>query len=133
VHYSDLNKSIVKIPFFALFQTIETKLWNQVKLKIDDKLLSDLFLQKDVNSFIKRKKASEKDNIDLGWEEIFSFPYILRMSRHLGFNHLSDDEIKLLKETRNKVSHSDRNLVANYGEIPQIAKAYDLFMSLLEK
>ena len=72
-----------------------------------------------------------KGNVDLGWTGIFSFPYILKIARYYGLTQLPDEEIKLLKEVRNKVAHSDQNLVVQYSDVQPLAHAYELFTSLL--
>ena len=55
IHFSDLNKSIMKIPLFVLFQTAERRLWNKFKNKISEDDLKKVFNPKEVAQFIKSK------------------------------------------------------------------------------
>lgn len=132
VHYSDLNKTIAKIPFFALFQSVERRLWENTKHRISEDVLRKLFNSGEVDGFLRRRDKAVKGNVDLGWTGIFSFPYILKIARYYGLTQLPDEDIKLLKEIRNKVAHSDQNLVAGYNDIHPLATAYELFTSLLD-
>jgi hypothetical protein len=131
VHYSDLNKTIAKIPFFALFQSVERRLWENTKHRISEDILCKLFTSGEVDGFLKKRNKALKGNVDIGWTGIFSFPYILKIARFYGLTQLPDEDIKLLKEIRNKVAHSDQNLVAGYKDILPLANAYELFTSLL--
>lgn len=133
VHYSDMNKTIVKIPFFAMFQSVERRLWENTKHRISEDVLRKLFDVAEVDRFLRKRSNAVKGNVDLGWTGIFSFPYILRIARYYGLTQLTDEDIKLLKEIRNKVAHSDQNLVAGYNDIQPLANAYELFTSLLDR
>ncbi|CAN5263784.1 hypothetical protein BH10ACI1_BH10ACI1_25880 [soil metagenome] len=131
VHYSDLNKPLVKIPFFAMFQAVERKLWDKIQNKISEDAIRTLF-PNDTDNFLKQKKKAEKNNVDVGWVGIFSFPYILRLARHYGFTDLSDEEIKQLKEIRNKVAHSDHYLIKDTNDVKTLAESHDIFINLLK-
>jgi len=132
VHYSDLNKPIVKIPFFAMFQAVERKLWDKIKHRISEDVLRKAFEPNEVDTFLKRKRKAEKGNVDLDWVGIFSFPYILRLARFYGLTDLSSEDIKLLKDVRNKVAHSDHYLVGDEKDVRVLADAHDMFLSLLD-
>ena len=131
VHYSDLNKPVVKIPFFAMFQAVERRLWDNFKHKISEDVLRKVFEPNEVDAFIRRKRRAERDNVDLGWVGVFSFPYILRLARFYGLTDMSDEDMKLLKEVRNKVAHSDHYLVKDEKDVQVLAEAHGMFLSLL--
>jgi hypothetical protein len=133
VHYSDLNKPIVKIPFFAMFQAVERKLWDKIKNQISEEILQNIFEPKQVEDFKKKKRRAEANNIDIGWVGVFSFPYILRLARYFGLIDLTSEDIKLLKEIRNKVSHSDYYLVGSQKDVKDLADACSMFLSLMDK
>lgn len=132
IHYSDLNKPVTKIPFFAVFQTVERGLWEQIMYRISEEDLPRVFKEIEVNRFAKKKEDNRKRNVDIGWTGIFTFPYILKLARFYGLTHLRDDEIKLLKETRNKIVHSDQNLITQYGDVQALVDAQDLCRTLIE-
>ena len=70
---------------------------------------------------------------NVGWTGVFTFPSIVKLARHFGLIHFTDDEIGLLKDVRNNVSHSDRNLVAQYGDVETLVKAYSMFQQKIER
>ena len=130
VHYSDLNKHSTKIPLFVLFESTERILWQQFKHRIKEKDLFKIFKEKEVKKFLKKREKNISKNVDIGWVGVFTFPYILRLANHYGLIKVPDKEIKLLKEIRNKIAHSDRNLIDSYSDIKQLLKALDLCVSI---
>ena len=132
VHYSDLNKPITKIPFFAMFQLVERKFWDKMTHRISEKDLVTLF-QGQAKGFIQKKEQAASQNTDLGWTGIFTFPSILRLARHYGLAHIDDREITLLKETRNKIAHSDHNLVNSQSDVIELAQAVDIFQHIISR
>jgi len=132
IHFSDLNKSITKIPLFVLFQAVERRLWNKLKTKINEDDLKKVFITKEADRFIKSKAFNVRRNINIGWTGIFTFPYILRLARFYGQIDLSDSEIKILKEFRNKIAHSDKNMVRSFKEVTVLNDAINLCYSIIE-
>src|SRR2546423_12816847 len=131
IHYSDLNNMIVKIPFFAMFQAVERRLWDQIKFRIKESDLIRLFEPNEVKKFINKKERAIRQNVDVYWTGVFSFPYILKLSRYYGLIQLTDNEIKLLKDVRNLVAHSDCNLVSQYRNVDELSDACDLFKTII--
>lgn len=132
VHYSDLNKAITKIPSFMLFQTAERTLWEGVESRIAEKDLEKVFGEEG-KAFIKKREKAAQGNVDLGWIGIFTFPRILRLARYYGYIDLTDDEIDLLRITRNSIAHSDHLLVTRYEDIASLADAYKLIRGIVDR
>ena len=130
IHFSDLNKSSTKISLFILFEATERKLWEKSKDRIQERDLKKVFKKNEVKVFLKKRNNIIKRNVDIGWTGIFTFPFILRLARFYGSIDLTDNEIKILIETRNKVAHSDRNLVNSYEDIKKIIRAEQICRSL---
>jgi len=133
VHYSDLNKSIMKIPFFALFQLTESALWEKFKDRITEDNMRIVFGEDQAKRFTAARKEATKSNVDVGWTGVFTFPSILRLARHFGLVHFTDDEIGLLRDVRNNVSHSDKNLVAQHSDVEMLVRAYSMFQQVIER
>jgi hypothetical protein len=123
----------MKIPFFILFQATEKALWDRIKDRVSETDLNIVFSEEQVKRFNRRKSKAQVGNVDLDWTGIFDFPDILKLSRYFGLNHLTDEEINLLRRVRNNVSHSDENLVSEYGDVHELAQAYGLFNTVLEQ
>lgn len=131
VHYSDFNRSITKIPLFAILQTFEKGLWGRIQDRITEKDLQSVFTEDENKRFIKKYRSNKKGNVDIGWTGVFTFPYVLRLARFYGQIDLPDDEIRLLKETRNKVAHSDRVILSSYNDVRKVTRAYEICQSLI--
>jgi len=130
VHYSDLNKAVTKIPFFAMFQMIERNFWDKMMYRISEKDLQILFPEQ-AKSFLQKKEKIADQNVDVGWTGIFSFPYILRLARHYGLAQVTDNEIALLKGIRNKIAHSDQSLVTSHSDVGTLAQATEIFLNII--
>jgi hypothetical protein len=120
VHYSDLNKHSTKIPLFVLFENTERILWQQFEHRIKEKDLFRIFKEKEVKKFLKKREKNISENVDIGWAGIFTFPSMLRLAGFYGLVNFDDKKIRILKETRNKIAHSDRNLVTSHGEVKHL-------------
>ncbi len=132
LHYSDLNKAITKIPSFMLFQTAERTLWERIENRISEGDLDTVF-GKEAQSFIRKREKAAQGNVDLGWVGIFTFPRILRLARHYGCVDLTDEEIAVLRITRNSIAHSDHLLVTRYEDVASLAHAYELVNGIVSR
>jgi hypothetical protein len=131
VHYSDLNKVITKVPFFIVFQAAERRLWGKIESRISEEDLHKVF-DGGAKGFIDKRRKLAKGNVDIDWIGVFTFPSILRLARHYGVTDLTDDEIKLLKDTRNNIAHSDNLLVTQYEDVTTLATAHALVQQLID-
>ena len=72
VHFSDLNKSIVKLPLFVLFEALERHLWSLVSSRlIEDDLPKVLDAQRAETLMRRRAKVQAKD-VDVGWSGLLT-------------------------------------------------------------
>ena len=132
VHYSDLNRGVMKIPFFAFFQLAEKNLWNRFKDRITENDLKIVFGADLAEKIATKRQGAMKSNVDIGWEGVFTFPWILKLARHFGLIHLTDDEISSLRNVRNKVAHSDRSLVDRFDDVAALTEAHELFLQIID-
>lgn len=132
IHFSDLNKPFTKISLFAIFEAVERRFWEQFKNRVNEDGIRNVFGKKEFDRFFKKKAFNIKRNVDIGWTGVFTFPYILRLARYYGLTDLTDQDVKLLKETRNKLAHSDRNLVNSYKDAKRLNEAEKICRSLIE-
>lgn len=129
VHYSDLNKPAMKVPLFVLFQSMEKKLWDKIENEITEDIVSKVFPDGAKKLKSKRDKAV-RGNVNVGWTGVFTLPYILRFANHFGETDISDDQIKLLRLTRNDISHADENLIGKHRSVSKLMEALKLCQSL---
>ena len=128
VHYSDLNKPAMKIPLFVLFQILEKNLWDRIKDEITEDIVRNVY-QDNAQRYVNKREKARKKNVDIGWTGIFTLPGILKLARHLQAVDLSDEQIELLRLTRNDVAHSDHNLINKEGDVSRVAAAVKLCQS----
>jgi hypothetical protein len=133
VHYSDLNKHVVVIPLFGLFRTVERLLWDRIRTRIEEADLLKVFSEREIKGFLRKKRRLTKDNVDLGWSGVFSFPGILKLARRYGAIHHRDDEIEILRKFRNKIAHADGDLVENYHDVELLSQITKEIGLLLEE
>jgi hypothetical protein len=90
-----------------------------------------VFTPQEAARFVKRQRDATKHNVDIGWTVMFSFPYILKLARFYGLHDLTDSEIKEFKEIRNRLAHSDHNLVTRYDDVVRLAQVLEQSQLLL--
>jgi hypothetical protein len=132
VHYSDLNKYVVAIPFFALFRTAERLLWEKIQLRVREEDLQQVFSKEESKIFVRKRQKAVAGNVDLGWTGVFSFPAILKLARYFGAIHETDEEIEILRRVRNKIAHSDNEIVNNYQDVQVLADAREIISSFVQ-
>jgi hypothetical protein len=132
VHYSDLNKYVVAIPFFALFRTAERLLWEKIQPRVKENDLLQVFSEKQSRIFVRKRQRAVAGNVDLGWTGIFSFPAILKLARYFGAIQETDEEIEKLRLVRNKIAHSDNEIVNNYDDVQMLADAKEMVSSFVQ-
>jgi hypothetical protein len=131
VHFSDLNKGLVKLPFFVLFEAVERHLWTAVTTKLTEGDLEKVLDKKRVKILKQRMNRAKKRNVDLGWAGLLSFDEILRFSVHYGVIKLPNSELKVLTNIRNKIVHSDRLLVDEHKDVQKLVQSRELCRKLL--
>ena len=131
VHYSDLNKPVMKIPLFVLFQILEKKLWNRIKGDISEDLVRKAYPE-DAKRYLNKREKARKKNVDIGWTGVFNLPGILKLARHLQAINMADEDIEVLRLTRNDVAHPDHNLINKESDVSRVATAIKLCQSNFE-
>jgi hypothetical protein len=133
VHYSDLNKHSVAIPFFALFRTAERLLWEKIENRVKDEELRRVFCDDEVRALLRKRQKLSAANLDLGWTGVFSFAAILKIARHFGAIHETDEEIDRLRKIRNKIAHSDNDIVSTYSDVQVLSDVKECLESILQE
>jgi hypothetical protein len=131
VHYSDLNKPVMKIPLFVLFQILEKKLWDRIKGDISKDLVRKAYPE-NAKRYLNKHEKARKKNVDIGWTGVFSLPEILKLARHLQAINMGEEDIEVLRLTRNDVAHSDHNLISRESDVSRVATAVKLCQSNFE-
>lgn len=117
IHFADLNKGQMKLPFFVLFEAVERRLWSFITNKpIDIDLRSVLDTERS-QALEKRMQRARKKDVDAGWDGLLSFNEIIRFCVYYGILDLEHEERDLLSSIRNRIVHSDKLLVNEHKTI----------------
>jgi hypothetical protein len=130
LHYSDLNKPMARVPFFAAFQMAEGTIWERIQERISDELLRNHLEKKRFDQLARLKKKRKRGNADLGWQGVLSLPDIIRIGRRLHQARLTDEEVVLLKEYRNRTAHANKQLIESEGDIRSLCQVVSLALKL---
>ena len=126
VHYSDLNRTVAKLPFFALFQDIEARLWDHINSVTQSNDLEAALNRDRAKNLLKKRRSRERAGTDIGWTGLFFFGDILTLAKHHGLIVLTEIEHRTLVTKRNAVVHPDRPLVAHHRAVKQLLDVRDL-------
>jgi hypothetical protein len=130
IHYSDLNKPLARVPFFATFQMAEGAIWDRIQDQISDDLLRKHLEKKRFDRLAGLKKKHKRGNADLGWQDVLSLPDIVRIGRRLHQARLTDEEVTLLEEYRNRTAHANKQLIESEGDIRSLCEVVSLALRL---
>lgn len=133
VHYSDLNDSLVKVPFFVLLEAVERSLWRTIAPQRNDSVLEGILDPQRWTAVKKRLVRERMKNVDRGFEGILSFDEIIGAGQHLGSVKLTDTERQAIAAVRNRVDHNDRPLVPDLNHLTKIVQARDTAKRLIEE
>lgn len=130
IHYSDLNKPVARVPFFSAFQMAEGTIWERIQERISDDLLRTHLEKKRFDRLAGLKKKRKRGNADLGWQDVLSLPDIVRIGRRLHQARLTDEEVTLLEEYRNRTVHANKQLIKSEGDIRSLCQVVSLALRL---
>jgi hypothetical protein len=130
VHFSDLNKSLVKLPFFVLFEALESHIWPLVFSRLDEADFHEVLDPQRVNRLMEQKARDQKKNVDVGWSGRFSLDEILKFAMYYEIIGITQTDREVLVNVRNRVAHSDKVLVGAHGDTRKLVKSYELCQSI---
>ncbi|MGA2262081.1 MAG: hypothetical protein ABSH28_11660 [Acidobacteriota bacterium] len=133
VHYSDLNRTVAKLPFFALFEDLETRLWDRINSTTTPRDVEAVFMPNRAKRLLHEQRKRERADTDIGWTGLLSFADILALAKHHGLIALTATEQRILVSKRNAVAHPDHPLVAHYLEVKQLLNVRDLCARLVSR
>lgn len=133
VHFSDLNRSVVKLPVFALFEAVESRAVSAIdEIGVDVDRLAQACSgggqanrkgrQRAQKQFEKLAKMRGDDVAHHGVPPLFFHEY-LRYWSQFGGAALDEAEIGGLNRFRTRVAHADKPLVMNHAEVRSLDQA----------
>jgi hypothetical protein len=129
VHVSDLNNDILKIPFYVLLQSLESKLLIQLQLGLEE--ISTLDNQERVKQILELNKNIRKMDVHT---DIIQGLYLAEILE-LGIKRkILDIPIPLkhhMEDFRNRVSHAAKPLVKRGEEVSHLRAIKDFCLDFL--
>jgi hypothetical protein len=132
IHFSDLNNSVIKIPFYVMFEALEYALTERIHSLITEEMLGKVLDPERCDRVKKQMRSRQKTKSDFGWTSLMYFGEIISFARHLGFIQPTDEEISILANIRNRVDHATDPLINNHNGIVRLANAKRICLGLLE-
>lgn len=132
IHLSDLNNTLVKLPFYTLFETIESKIFESVK-NVSEEVIKNAFPKEEFKKIINKKKRLSNKDLQNGWIGCFYFSDMLTLSIFLCNITISKEEKKILIDYRNRIAHADKLLVNDHSEIIQLINVRKIIDRILKQ
>lgn len=131
VHFSDLNKSVMKIPFFVLFEAVERYLWPLVSRRLNEADLIKIVGNQRAADLKEDKAKAQKKDVDVGWTGLLSFNEIVGCAVFYEIIRMSSANREILADIRNRVAHSDKLLVTAHKDTALLVKTRELCQRIL--
>lgn len=133
VHFSDLNKQVVKIPFFVLLEAVERHFVDQIEQLLTKEILKEVLDPKRYDIVAQKMENMKNNRSNLGWVSLLYFKEILLCAKHLGKLHIRVSKIDTISKVRNLVCHvSTEELVESHEHVRRLSGARKICVSLLQ-
>lgn len=139
VHFSDLNKSLVKTAFYMMIEATERHMLGVLRAVLaDEQALEDALTPASKGHIQKlladaKKKAANPNMWDvLGWPHILQVARVQGLLRKSSTEQLTIEEEKLLKAIRDRVAHTGQLLVDDYDKVHSLIETRRFCTALRE-
>jgi hypothetical protein len=131
VHFSDLNNHITKIPFFVIFESLETSLATTLRENMKVTELPSYLSQETLSKVNGRMKRLRAKRADFSWTSALDFRQVMDLALKTGILAMTAEEKENLIESRNCVAHAARQFVERLEDVKDRANAKTLCLGLL--
>lgn len=131
IHFSDLNKTIVKLPYFLILENLEQCLTEKIRFLLHKDVLKEVLNPERTSDVKNRMKNMKTKRANLRWENLLSFNEILRFAKYFEIVKLDQSQIDVLSKVRNLICHADRPLIEKHENVKRLAEARQICTDLL--
>jgi hypothetical protein len=131
VHFSDLNNHVVKLPFFAILEALESHLVNKVGPLINGSNLKEVLDKQRVEILTKRMRDMSESRANLGWVNLLSFNEIVLFASRFEKVFLEQKQVEMISKVRNLVCHADSMLVEAHNDVRRLVETKKICFSIL--
>jgi hypothetical protein len=129
---SDLNDPVVKLPYFVLLEGVERQVADSLRTTVTDDTISRLRIDSDRLTGLRNRKARlRREGVDRDWVTLLYFRELLDAAVHLGKVELSEQHIEPLAAVRNRIVHTDKELVETPADVRTLGSVRDVCTDLL--
>jgi hypothetical protein len=134
VHFSHLNRPIVKLPFFVLLEAVERHFFDMLSGVITLQLIETVLGQQRRANLETRMRGQQASGSNLNWAALLSFKELLLCARELGALTYEVRDLDRLAKVRNLVCHGANEdlLVEQHSDVRRLVHAKSLCFKLLE-
>ncbi len=131
VHFSDLNKVIVKLPYFLMIAKFEKYLLERLEPVINEDKLKEVLDPERIIQIKDRMLRMKKGKSELNWASLLSIKELLLFSKKFEMIKLEHEQIDDLSQIRNAVCHSGRELIEKHEDVKRLAESRSIMSSAL--
>lgn len=133
VHYSDLNHLAVSGWFWSLLHSIERRFSDELAECTTQDDLKHVLNSQRFNEHLNKIKEAHRFHMDLSLVVGLYLREVLALAGHHGLVAITAEEIRLLNDIRNRVSHLTGNLINHKGEIRLLIDTYMICVRILRQ
>jgi hypothetical protein len=130
IHFSDLNRSAAKVPFFILFEALERGVVGAIGPRLNSETLRAA-LGGRASDIEKKHLKQQRKGSDHSLVNAMYFPEMLEVARHFGVASMEPAGASVLAHFRNRVAHADRELVGSHADVSRLAGCAQLLRSAI--
>lgn len=132
VHFSDLNKPLLKLPYFVLLEALERDVGNRVARHVDNDLIERLFGHARYEQVRKKMETMQQHRSNLDLVNLLYFQEVLLCGLNLQFVTLDQPQIQMLAKVRTRVCHASADpLVKSQLDVKELSRCRLICASVL--
>jgi hypothetical protein len=133
VHFSDLNKQIVKLPLFVIFEALENYIIKEIRLLINENNLDKVLDSQRISNLKDKMRKLRKNRADLGWVNLLYFKERILFARYFEKIKLKVKEIDTMSSFRNLICHAGGPLVESHQSVSCLSDIKKKCITILEE
>jgi hypothetical protein len=133
IHFSDLNDSVVKLPYFLLLEGLERKITDSIRPSVNEHALSRIITDpKRLREIMGKNSELQNKKADRDLVSLLYFREILESACYFDKLQLETSRIEDLSCIRNRVAHAAADeLIESQQDVRRLIRVHRICMDLL--
>jgi len=132
IHFSDLNRGIVKLPYFLILEDLECRLVERIGHEIHEDNLQAVLDPERIKQVKDRMQRMKDTRSELRWVNLLYFKEIVEFAIYFKIVQLEAAQVEILAQIRNSICHADRPLIEKHEDLRSLDEAGHICLSLIE-